>query len=163
MILGMSTASFTSLHVILSLIGIVAGLVMLFGMFAARKLERWTLLFLVTTMLTSLTGFLFPFDSAHLTPGFKVGVISVVLLIVAIVALYVRHLVGRWRWIYVVTAVMALYLNVFVLIVQCFEKIPALHALAPTQKEPPFAIAQLVALVLFVFFGVRAVKRFRPD
>ena len=161
MILGMTTATFTLLHVILSLVGIAAGLVVLYGMFSARKLDKWTVLFLVTTLLTSLTGFAFPFD--HLTPGLKVGIISVVLLAVAIPARYALRLVGPWRWIYVVTAVMALYQNVFVLIVQCFEKIPALKALAPTQKESPFVIAQVVALILFVVLGVGAAKGFRPD
>ena len=158
--LGMSTATFTLIHVILSLVGIAAGFVVVYGMINAKRLEKWTVLFLVTTVLTSLTGFAFPND--HLTPGIKIGILSMVALAIAIVALYVLHLAGPWRWIYVVTAVVALYFNFFVLIVQSFLKIPALHALAPTQAEPPFAIAQLAALILFVVLGVFSVKRFRP-
>ena len=160
MILGMSTATFTLIHVILSLVGIAAGFVVVYGMINAKRLEKWTVLFLVTTVLTSLTGFAFPND--HLTPGIKIGILSMVALAIAIVALYVLHLAGPWRWIYVVTAVVALYFNFFVLIVQSFLKIPALHAMAPTQTEPPFAIAQLAALILFVVLGVFSVKRFRP-
>jgi len=155
----MTTATFTLWHVVLSLIGIAAGLVVLYGMLTARKLDKWTVLFLVTTVATSLTGFAFPND--HLTPGFKVGIISMVALALAIVARYVLHLAGPWRWIYVVTAVLSLYLNVFVLIVQCFEKVPALKALAPTQTETPFLVAQLAALILFLVLGIFAVKRFR--
>ena len=159
MILGMSTATFTQFHVVLSLIGIAAGFVVVYGMMTGKRLEKWTALFLFTTALTSLTGFAFPND--HLTPGIKIGILSMVALAIAIVALYVLHLAGPWRWIYVVTAVVALYFNFFVLIVQFFEKIPALHALVPTQK-PPFPIAQLPALILFIVLGIFSVKRFRP-
>lgn len=160
MILGMSTATFTLAHVILSLVGIATGFVVVYGMMNAKRLEKWTVLFLVTTVLTNLTGFAFPND--HLTPGIKIGILSMVALAIAIVALYVLHLAGPWRWIYVVTAVVALYFNFFVLIVQSFLKIPALHAMLPTQAEPPFAIVQLPALVLFVVLGIFSVKRFRP-
>ena len=160
MILGMSTATFTLVHVILSLVGIAAGFVVVYGMMTGKRLEKWSALFLFTTVLTSLTGFAFPND--HLTPGIIIGILSMVALAIAIVALYVLHLTGPWRWIYVVTAVAALYFNFFVLIVQSFLKAPALHALAPTQKEPPYAIAQLAALVLFVVVGIFSVKRFRP-
>ncbi len=160
MIFGMTTATFTKVHVILSLVGIVSGFVVLCGLLTAKRMDSWTGLFLLTTVATSLTGFGFPFD--HLLPSHKVGIISLVLLAIAILALYVQHLAGPWRWIYVVTAVMALYLNVFVLIVQLFMKVPALKALAPTQKEPPFLIAQLGCLALFVVLGIASVKKFRP-
>jgi hypothetical protein len=117
-----------------------------------------TVIFLVTTVLTSVTGFGFPFD--HLLPSHIVGIISLVVLAVAIPARYVFHLAGAWRWIYVVTAAVALYLNIFVLIVQLFEKVPALKALAPTQKEPPFLVVQLVVMAIFVVLTIVAAKRF---
>jgi hypothetical protein len=158
MILGMTP--FTFVHVLLSLIGIFSGFIVLIGLLTARRLKGWTLLFLATTVATSVTGFGFPF--AHLLPSHIVGIISLVILTLAILALYFLHLAGAWRWIYVVTALIALYLNVFVLIVQAFLKIPVLHALAPTQNEPPFAIAQGAALLAFVILGVLAVKRFHP-
>ncbi len=160
MILGVSTPTFTLIHVVLSLIGIASGLVVLYGMLTRKKLDQWTMLFLITTVATSLTGFAFPND--HLTPGIKVGIISMVALGIAIVARYVFHLAGSWRWVYVFAVVLSLYLNVFVLIVQCFLKVPALKALAPTQTEPPFLVAQLAALGLFLVLGVFAAKRFRP-
>jgi hypothetical protein len=159
MILGMSTATYTLLHVIISLVGIGSGLVVLYGMLTANRMDRMTALFLVTTALTSLTGFAFPND--HVTPGIVVGILSVIVLAVAIVARYVRHMNGGWRSIYVITAAIALYLNCFVLVVQSFEKVPVLHALAPTQKEPPFGIAQLLLLAVFVVLTIMAVKRFR--
>lgn len=161
MILGMSTATFTMAHVVLSLVGIFAGLVVVFGMFGSRKLEGWTALFLATTVLTSVTGFFFPRD--HILPSHIVGVISLVVLAIAIFALYSRHLAGSWRWIYVVMAVLALYLNVFVAVFQSFLKVPMLNALAPTQSEPPFAIAQGVVLLLFIAFAVLAVRSFHPQ
>jgi hypothetical protein len=151
MILGMTTSTYTLIHVAISLVGICSGFVVLFGLLAAKRLDAWTALFLATTVLTSVTGFGFPFD--HLLPSHKVGIL----------ARYVFHLVGAWRWIYVIGAVIALYLNVFVLIVQLFEKVPALKALAPTQSEPPFLAAQLVVMGLFVLFAILAVKRFRPS
>lgn len=161
MILGMSTATFTMAHVVLSLVGIFAGLVVVFGMFRSRKLEGWTALFLATTVLTSVTGFLFPRD--HILPSHIVGIISLVVLAIAIFALYSQHLAGSWRWTYVVTAVVALYLNAFVAVFQSFLKVPMLNALAPTQSEPPFAVAQGVVLLLFIAFGVVAVRSFHPQ
>ena len=161
MILGMSIATFTTVHVILSLIGIASGIVVLFGMLGARRLDGLTAIFLATTVLTSATGFLFPHD--RLLPSHIVGIISLVALALAILALYVYGLAGFWRWIYVATAVVALYLNVFVAVVQAFQKLPALHSLAPTQSEPPFLIAQAVVLAIFVVLGGIALKTFRPQ
>ncbi len=158
MMFGMTI--YTLVHVVLSLVGIGSGVVVLFGLLASRRLDGWTALFLVTTVATSATGFGFPFD--HLLPSHVVGIVSLVVLAVAIVARYGRHLAGAWRWIYVAGAVIGLYLNVFVLIVQLFLKVPAVHALAPTQAEPPFAITQGVVLVLFVVLGLVAAIRFRP-
>jgi hypothetical protein len=159
MILGLSTAAFTSLHVLLSLIGIATGFIVVFGMIGARWLSRWNTLFLVTTLLTSVTGFLFPFKGV--TPGIVVGVLSILVLILAAVALYSGHLAGGWRGTYVISAAVALYFNFFVLIVQSFEKVPALKSLAPTQSEAPFKIAQLLALIVFIFLTVLAFRRFR--
>ncbi|MGA8312304.1 MAG: hypothetical protein WB755_19900 [Terriglobales bacterium] len=161
MIWGMTTPTFTALHVVLSLIGIVTGLIVLYGLLTAKRLDGWTAIFLLTTVLTSVTAFGFPFD--HLLPSHKVGIISLVLLAIAILARYALHLAGAWRWIYVVCATMALYLNVFVLVVQTFEKVPALRAMAPTQSEPPFKIAQVIVLVVFIVLGVFAVKKFHPE
>jgi hypothetical protein len=160
MILGMSTHTFTVVHVIISLIGIVAGLVVLYGMFGAKRLEGWTALFLITTVLTSVTGFLFPITK--IGPPHIVGAISLVVLAITIPALYFYHLAGAWRWIYVAGAVLSLYLNVFVGVVQAFQKILFLKPLAPTQSEPPFLVAQLLVLALFVLLGVKAVKSFHP-
>ncbi len=158
MIWGMTTSTFTTVHVVVSLIGIATGLVVLFGLLTAKRFDGWTAIFLVTTVLTSVTGFGFPFE--HLLPSHKVGIISLVLLAVAILARYGLHLAGAWRWIYAVCATMALYLNVFVLVVQSFEKVPALKAMAPTQSEPPFLVAQVIVLLLFVVLGIFAVKKF---
>jgi hypothetical protein len=160
MILGMSTSTFTLLHVVVSLIGIAAGFVLLFGLLSSRRLDGWTALFLATTVLTSVTGFLFPFD--QILPSHIVGIISLVVLAVAIVALYAYRLAGSWRWIYVAAAVLSLYLNVFVGVVQAFLKLPFLNALAPTQKEPPFLIAQALVLAIFVVLGILAVRAFHP-
>ena len=161
MILGMSLAAFTALHVVISLVGIVTGIVVLFGMLNAKPFSGWTAVFLATTVLTSVTGFLFPITG--FTPAHAFGILSLILLAIALFALYAQHLAGAWRWIYVVCAAVALYLNVFVLIVQAFEKVPALKALAPTQSEPPFLVTQLVVLALFVVLGIFAVKRFRDQ
>jgi hypothetical protein len=161
MTLGMSVPTFTAVHVVISLIGIFSGFVVLFGMFKSRKLDGWTALFLATTVLTSVTGFMLPAD--HILPSHIVGAISLVVLAVALLALYVSRLAGFWRWLYVVTAVIALYLNVFVLVVQSFLKISLLHTLAPTGSEPPFKIVQVIILALFVWFGIRAVRSFRPE
>ena len=160
MVFGMSLATYTLIHVIISLVGILSGLVVLFGLFAAKPLNGWTALFLTTTVLTSVTGFGFPYT--HVTPGIKLGIISLVVLAIAIPARYVFHMAGGWRAIYVITAVLALYFNCFVLVVQSFEKVPALHALAPTQKEAPFAAAQLVLLLLFIVAAIIAVRKFHP-
>jgi hypothetical protein len=160
-ILGMTTSTYTLIHVLLSVVGIGSGFVVLFGLLAGRRLNGWTALFLLTTVATSVTGFGFPFD--HLLPSHKVGIISLLVLAVAILARYAFHLEGAWRWIYVVTAVIALYLNVFVGIVQSFEKVPALKAMAPTQPEPPFVVTQLVALALFIVLAIFAARRFRSE
>ena len=160
MLLGMSEATFTAVHVVLSLIGIVSGIVVVIGMFGARRLPRWTALFLLTTVLTSATGFLFPRD--HLMPSHVVGIISLILLPIAILALYRYRLAGTWRSVYVVSAVLALYLNVFVGVVQAFQKQPTLARLAPTQSEPPFVVAQLAVLAIFVVLCVSAAIKFRP-
>jgi hypothetical protein len=156
----MSLATFTSFHVILSLIGILAGVVVLFAMFGSNRLPGWTAVFLATTILTSVTGFFFPFEK--LLPSHIVGIISLVVLGAALLALYGYRLAGPWRWIYVATAVLALYLNVFVAVVQAFLKFSALHDLAPTQSEPPFVIAQAAVLVTFALLFVVAVRAFRP-
>jgi hypothetical protein len=162
MVLGMSLAIFTLLHVIISLLGIVSGLIVLYGLFGSSRMSGMTAIFLVTTILTSLTGFLFPFT--QLLPSHMVGILSLVLLAVACFALYSKKLNGAWRWIYVLTAMVSLYLNVFVLVIQSFLKVGPLHALAPSvpPSEPPFAIVQGVVLVLFVAAIVAAVRKFRP-
>src|SRR5712691_9439979 len=160
-VMFLNLSPFTKLHVVISLIGIVSGLVVMFGLLAGQKLNRWTALFLISTALTSVTGFFFPFHGV--TPAIVVGLISVVLLAIAVVARYARHLAGAWRWIYVVTAMISLYLNVFVLVVQLFQKVPALKALAPTQSEPPFAVTQLVVLALFVLLTIIAAIKFRGE
>ena len=160
MILGMSIPAFTLLHVIITLIAIGSGLIVVGGMFAASRLPRTTALFLLTTILTNVTGFLFPIHG--FTPALGVGIFSCIILVVALVAYYGKQLIGAWRWIYVVIAIVALYLNVFVLIIQSFIKVPALNALAPTQSEPPFAIAQAAVLAIFVLIGIVALVTFRP-
>ena len=160
MIWGLSTATFTTVHVVLSLIGIASGLVVLAGMLGARRLPSWTALFLATTILTSVTGFGFPFTK--LLPSHWFGIISLVVLAIALLALYVFQLAGHWRWIYVASAVLALYLNSFVGVVQAFQKLAFLQPLAPTQSEPPFAAAQLVVLAIFLLLGILATIRFRP-
>src|SRR5882762_6320191 len=161
MIFGMSTATFTLVHVLISLVGIGSGLIVLFGLLKAKRLDGWTGLFLATTVATSVTGFGFPFE--QLLPSHKVGIISLVVLAIAILARYAFHLARSWRWIYVVTALIALYLNVFVAIVQAFQKVTALKELAPTQTEPPFLVTHLIVLVLFIVLAVMAVKRFHTE
>ncbi|HEX3661929.1 MAG TPA: hypothetical protein VHU89_10885 [Acidobacteriaceae bacterium] len=156
----MSLSAFTQFHVAISLIGIAAGFIVILGMIASRSLPLVTALFLITTVLTSLTGFLFPFHGV--TPGIVVGILSCVVLAFAIVARYAGHMSGGWRSTWIVTAILAQYLNFFVLIVQSFEKVPALHALAPTQKEAPFKIVQLAALILFIVLAILALRKFRP-
>lgn len=156
MILGMDSLTFV--HVVLSLIGIATGLIVFLGFVADAEMPTLTAVFLVTTVLTSVTGFAFPLSK--LLPSHIVGVISLVVLAAALYALYVARLSGSWRWIYVVTASGALYLNVFVLIVQLFQKVPALHAVAPTQSETPFVAAQGLTLAIFIALGFLAVRRF---
>ena len=158
----MSLSTFTLVHVIISLIGIVSGFIVLFGLFGSHRLPGMTALFLITTILTSVTGFLFPFDK--LLPSHMVGIVSLIVLAIACFALYVMKLSGPWRWIYTLTAMIALYLNVFVLVIQSFLKIGPLHALAPSvpPSEPPFVVAQGVVLVFFVIAIIGAVRRFRP-
>lgn len=159
MIFGMD--ALTLIHVLLSLIGIASGFVVLAGMFDNRRLESWTALFLITTIATSVTGFLFPFTK--LLPSHVVGIISLVVLAIALAARYSFRMKDSWRWIYVVTALIALYLNTFVLVVQAFLKVPALKALAPTGSEPPFLVAQAIVLVFFIYVGARAAMRYRPE
>jgi hypothetical protein len=158
MVLGMSLQTFTLIHVLISLVGIGSGIIVMYGLLTNQRLDRWTVLFLFTTALTSLTGFLFPFTA--FTPAINLGIISLVVLAVATVARYLLHL--TWRKTYVIAACLALYFNVFVLVVQSFEKVAPLRAIAPTQKEPPFAIAQIAVLLLFVVLTTFAVKRFHP-
>jgi hypothetical protein len=152
-------ATYTAIHVAISLIAIVTGLVVLAGLLKGQGLAGWTMVFLLTTVATSLTGFGFPFE--RLLPSHIVGAISLVALAVAIVARYRFRLATTWRTTYVVAAVLSLYLNVFVLVVQSFMKVPALNALAPTQSEPPFAVAQTIVLVIFLALGYRAVVSFQ--
>jgi hypothetical protein len=159
MILGMSTETYTFLHVLISLVGIGSGFVVLYGLLTGKRLNGWTAIYLASTVATSVTGFGFPFE--RLLPSHKVGIISLMVLAVAIFARYARQLAGAWRRTYVVCAAVALYLNVFVAVVQAFEKVPALKAMAPTQKEPPFLVAQLVVLVVFVGLTILAAKKFR--
>ena len=160
MILGMSVGAFTLLHVIISLVAIGSGLIVVGGMFASQRLPGTTALFLFTTALTSVTGFLFPIRG--FTPALGVGIPACVILAVALFALYKERLVGAWRWIYVITAIVSLYLNVFVLVAQSFMKVSVLNALAPTQSEPPFAITQAAVLVIFILIALIAVIKFRP-
>jgi hypothetical protein len=168
MILGMSTATFTQLHVIISLVAIFSGIIVLFGMLNVRRMPGMTALFLAATVLTSLTGFPFPTPVGaplvvgSLDPAKVIGVISLIFLALAILALYSYKLAGSWRGIYVISAIVALYFNCFVLVVQTFQKVEFFHALAPTQKEPPFAVAQGALLILFIGLGVAAFRRFRP-
>ena len=162
MILGMSLPAFTMLHVIISLIAIASGLVVMFGLLGSNRMARMTALFLLTTILTNATGFLFPFEK--LLPSHIIAIISLVLLAIACLALYAMKLSGAWRWIYAVTALLSLYFNVFVLVIQSFLKIPALTALAPGNPPsgPVFAVVQGIALVFFVIVIIGAVRRFRP-
>jgi hypothetical protein len=162
MVLGMSLSAFTTLHVIISLIGIVSGLVVLSGLLGSNRMPGITASFLLTTILTSATGFLFPFEK--LLPSHMIGILSLVLLAIACIALYAMKLSGAWRWIYVVTAMIALYFNVFVLVIQSFLKVPALTALAPGNPPsgPVFAVVQGIVLLFFVIAIIGAVRRFRP-
>ena len=150
----------TSVHVVLSLIGILTGAVVLLGFLTAKKLDGWTALFLAATVLTSVTGYFFPFHK--LLPSHIIGAISLLALAVALVARYSKRMEGSWRRIYVIFAMLSFYLNVFVLVAQLFMKVPSLHALAPTGSEPPFAVAQTIVLLIFVVLSTFADRRFRP-
>jgi hypothetical protein len=161
MVFGMSLATYTLFHVLISLIAIGTGLLVMCGLLYGRRLDATTAVFLVTTALTSITGFGFPFE--HLLPSHIVGIMSLALLALAIPARYVFHLEGSWRWIYVISSALVLYFNVFVLVVQSFQRVPALKALAPTQKELPFVLVQLVVLVAFGAIAVYATVRFHPE
>lgn len=160
MLLGMSISAFTTLHVIISLVAIGSGLLALSGMLTSSRPGFWTHLFLATTVLTSVTGFMFPISA--FTPALAFGALSLALLALALAGLYAFHLAGAWRWIYASTAIAALYLNCFVLVVQMFQKLAPLNALAPTQSEPPFQVAQGLLLVAFIAIGIGAVRRFHP-
>jgi hypothetical protein len=160
MILGMSTGAFTLLHVAISLIAIASGVLVTLSMWRAQSLPGWTAVFLVTTIATSVTGFFF--HSKTFGPPHVVGIISLVILAVALSALYGYQLAGAWRWIYVAGALAAFYLNVFVAVAQAFQKLPFLRALAPTGSEPPFVVTQLLVLAGFIALGVVAVRRFHP-
>jgi hypothetical protein len=157
---GIPTHLFLQIHVTLSLIGIVSGLIVLYGLLSGRALGGWTALFLLTTTLTSVTGF--PLPPFGFDPPRMVGILSLVLLAIAVGAIYAFHLAGMWRWVYLVTAMAALYLNCFVGVIQAFAKLPPLHALAPTQSEPPFLVAQIVVLLIFVGLGLVSLRKFHP-
>jgi hypothetical protein len=150
----------TDVHVAISLVAILSGLIVLFGLLTGRRFDHWTSFFLLTTVATSVSGFFFPFHG--ITPGIMGGIISLVVLAIAIFARYPRKLAGAWRWLYVITAMIALYLNVFALIAQLFRNVPAMKALAPTLSEPPFLVAQFLALIVFVVLGILAAIKFRP-
>ena len=152
-------AVFTLVHVAISLIGILSGLVVAFCLLSAKRLDGMTAVFLITTVLTSVPGYFFPYHGFK--PSYVVGAISLVVLAIAIYARYSRHMAGGWRRGYVITAMIALYLNCFVLVAQAFMKVPALNALAPTGSEPPFLIVQVIVMVIFIVWTVLAVKKFR--
>jgi hypothetical protein len=160
MLLGLSAGAFTLVHVVISLVAIGSGVMVMVGMLSTRQVEDWTLLFLSTSVLTSVTGFLFPHD--RLLPSHVVGIVSLCALALAIFALYGRGLAGAWRRVYAISATSALYLNVFVAVVQAFQKLPTLHRLAPTRSEPPFVAAQLAVLAVFATLGFLAVRRRQP-
>jgi hypothetical protein len=160
MILGLSLAQFTFLHVALSLIGIGAGFFVMFGLLKSIELRLLTALFFLSTIGTSLTGFLFP--NKTVTPGIVLGVLSMIVLILALFAQYGKKLAGVWRGVYVVSVCLAFYFNMFVLVAQAFAKVPALKAAAPTMASPAFGLAQLALLLIFVLLTIRAVKRYRP-
>ena len=165
MILGMSLATFVNVHVVISLIAIVAGLIVMFGMLGSHRKPGLTAIFLLLTILTNATGFLIPpLVSDKLLPSHIIGALSLVLLAIACIALYGMKLAGSWRWIYVLTAMLSLYFNVFVLVIQSFLKVPFLHALAPSvpPSEPPFAVVQGLVLLFFVLVIIGGIRRFRP-
>jgi len=151
---------YTIIHTLISLIAIFTGLIVVFGMIGGKRLDGWTKWFLITAVLTTATGFFFPFHG--FTPAIGLGIISLPFLALTVFARCSKQLAGAWRWIYVIGAVICLYFNLFVLVVQLFEKVPALHAIAPTQTEMPFKLTQLVVLVLSVVLASIAVVRFHP-
>ena len=152
---------YTIVHTLISLIAIFTGLIVVFGMIGSKRLDGWTKWFLITAVLTTFTGFFFPFHG--FTPAISLGIISIPFLALTIFARCSKQLAGAWRWIYVIGAVLCLYFNLFVLIVQSFEKVPVLHALAPTQTESPFKLTQLAVLIVSILLGIVAVVRFRPE
>src|SRR5213082_2390709 len=152
---------YTIIHTLISLIAIFTGVVVLFGLLAGNRVDGWTKWFLITAVLTTVTGFFFPFHG--FTPAIGLGIISLPFLALTIFARYRKNMGGAWRWIYVVGAVICLYFNLFVLVVQLFEKVPALHAIAPTQTESPFKLTQLAVLIVSILLGIVAVVRFRPE
>jgi hypothetical protein len=152
--------SLLAIHVTLSLIEIPVGLIMVYGLLNGKAYGIWTALFLLLAILTSLTGY--PLEPFGFDPPRKIGTLTLVLLAIAVIALYAFSLRGAWRWIYVVTAVAAFYFDVFIAVFQAFLKIPSVHDLAPTQSEPPFFIAQGIVLVIFVVIGFLAVRKFHP-
>lgn len=160
MILGLSTQQFTFLHVFLSLVGIGAGIFVVYGLLNSKRLRILTALFFVATIATSLTGFLFPYKGV--TPGIILGVLSMIVLLLGLMALYMRKLDGPWRGVYVISVMLAFYFNFFVLVVQSFAKVPALNSVAPTQSSPGFGITQLAVLLIFILLTVRGFKRFHP-
>jgi hypothetical protein len=159
MVLGLTLPTFALVHVLLSLVGIFAGLVVVGGLISGRRLDGWITMFLVTTILTNITGFFFPFPK--LLPSHILGGLSLVILPLTVAALYWKRLAGGWRRVFVITTVVALYFNCFVLVVQLFSKFPLLIATAPTQKEAPFALTHLIVLAMFIGLGRAAVKGFR--
>jgi hypothetical protein len=152
---------YTIIHTLISLVAIFTGLLVLFGLLGGKRLDGWTKWFLITAVATTITGFFFPFHG--FTPAIGLGIISLPFLALTIFARYPKHLAGPWRWIYVIGAVICLYFNLFVAVVQAFEKIPALHALAPTQTEPPFKLTQLIVLLASALFAIVAAIRFHPE
>ena len=152
---------YTIIHTLISLIAIFTGLIVVFGMIGGKRLDGWTKWFLITAVLTTVTGFFFPFHG--FTPAIGLGIISLPFLALTIFARCSKQLAGAWRWIYVIGAVICLYFNLFVLVVQSFEKVPALHAISPTQTESPFKLTQLAVLIVSILLGIVAVVRFRPE
>ena len=152
---------YTVIHTLISLVAIFTGLIVVFGMIGGKRLDGWTKWFLITAVATTITGFFFPFHG--FTPAIGLGIISLPFLALTIFARYPKHLAGPWRWIYVIGAVICLYFNLFVAVVQAFEKIPVLHAMAPTQSEPPFKLTQLIVLLVSALLAIVAAIRFRPE
>lgn len=150
---------YTWFHTLLSIVALIAGAVAIKGLLNSRVTPIWTEIYLVTAILTSATGFGFP---GPFTPAKVVGTICLILLAIALLALYVFKLRGPWRWLYVIGIAVSTYFDYFVLVAQLFNKVPALKALAPTQSEPPFAVAEVIVLAIFVWLAVQAVRKFHP-